>query len=37
MVKVYSNSNCHGCDKVKKYLKAKQIDFTDSLSYTVTE
>ena len=29
MVKVYSIPNCPWCDKVKKYLKAKQIDFTE--------
>ena len=29
MVKVYSINNCPWCDKVKKYLKSKQVDFTE--------
>ena len=29
MVKVYSISNCPWCDKVKKYLKAKQVEFEE--------
>ena len=29
MVKVYSINSCPWCDKVKKYLKSKQVDFTE--------
>ena len=29
MVKVYSISNCPWCDKVKKYLKSKGVDFEE--------
>lgn len=29
MVKVYSISNCPWCDKVKKYLKSKGVDFVE--------
>ncbi len=29
MVKVYSITSCPWCDKVKKYLKAKQVEFEE--------
>ena len=29
MVKVYSISNCPWCDKVKKYLKSRHVDFAE--------
>jgi glutaredoxin-like YruB-family protein len=29
MVKVYSINNCPWCDKVKKYLKSRQVDFEE--------
>ena len=29
MVKVYSINNCPWCDKVKKYLKSKQVDYVE--------
>lgn len=29
MVKVYSINNCPWCDKVKKYLKSKNVDFEE--------
>ena len=29
MVKVYSIHNCPWCDKVKKYLKSRQVDFEE--------
>ena len=29
MVKVYSISNCPWCDKVKKYLKSRQVEYTE--------
>ena len=29
MVKVYSINNCPWCDKVKKYLQSRQVEYTE--------